>query len=97
VLCQCTQARVASSTSPTLRRGPPVGPRISSVITPVAVELRREESRSRLQDRVRPAQLPVLLLEFSDPLTILRRQTRRGAVVDVGLCDPLAHRLDADA
>ena len=31
-LCQCTQARVASSTSPTARRGPPAGPRMSSVL-----------------------------------------------------------------
>ena len=32
VLCQCTQPKVASSTSSTLRHGPPVGPRMSSVL-----------------------------------------------------------------
>jgi hypothetical protein len=31
------------------------------------VELRREESRRALRDRVRSAQLPVLLLQLSDP------------------------------
>src|SRR5581483_8500565 len=59
-----------------------------------AVELRREESRRRLQDRVRPTQLPVLLLERLDPLRLRRGRPRAQPIVNVGLADPEPHRLD---
>ena len=62
-----------------------------------AVELRREESRCRLQDRVGPLQLTVLLLELFDPLGISGRGPGNPAFVDVGLVDPAAHRFDAVA
>ena len=53
-----------------------------------AVELRREESRRPLQQIVRPAQLPVLLLELLDPLRLRRGHPRLDTLVDVGLLAP---------
>jgi transposase len=46
---------------------------------------------------VGPAQLPVLPLELGDPPSLLGRGARPGAVVDLGLADPVAKRLGADA
>src|SRR5690606_14468819 len=60
-----------------------------------AVELRREESRRGLEDRVRPTQLLHLLLEGLDPRGVLTRRAGLQALVDVSSLDPLAHRLDA--
>ena len=57
-----------------------------------AVELRREESRRRLQDRVRPAKLAHLLLQGLDPGPLLAGDTRDRAVVDIGLAHPGPHR-----
>jgi hypothetical protein len=62
-----------------------------------AVELRREESRCGLQDRVGPLQLAVLLLELLDPLGVARRRPGLAALVDVGLVDPVPHKFDAVA
>src|SRR5581483_4993789 len=59
-----------------------------------AVELRREESRRRLQDRVRPTQLPHLLLERLDPFRLRRGRPRAQPIVDIGLANPEPHRLD---
>src|SRR5262245_26261448 len=58
-----------------------------------AVELRREESRRRLQDLIRPTQLLHLTLELPHPGPLIRRQPR--ALTSVGLSppDPLAQRL----
>src|SRR5262245_26925559 len=61
-----------------------------------AVELRREESRRRPQDRVRPAQLTHLALQLADPGTVKRRRPRPFASIDLRGPDPLAQRLRAD-
>ena len=61
---------------------------MNSTITSWAVELRREESRRRLQDLVRPPQLPDLLLELAfirSELADALRVRAGDAVVDVGL------------
>ena len=53
-----------------------------------AVELRREESRGRLQDRVRPPQLTVLLLQLLEPPRLVTRDPRTGPRIDLDLLDP---------
>ncbi len=62
-----------------------------------AVELRREESRCRLEDRLAPAQQGVLPFELLEVLTLFGRGAGAPAAVDLGLADPLAQRLGADA
>jgi hypothetical protein len=46
-------------------------------------ELRREESRCRAQDRIRPAQLAVLPLQLRDPRRITAR--RSGSLTSINL------------
>src|SRR6476646_6759418 len=62
-----------------------------------AVELRREESRRRLEDLVGPAQLPVLLLEPADLGVVLGRDTRPLTRIHVRLVHPLTDRLHPEA
>src|SRR5690606_19113793 len=54
-----------------------------------------EERRRSLEDLVGPLELPVLLLQLLDPLGLRGRYAWRVALVDIGLLDPLAHRLHA--
>ena len=58
-----------------------------------AVELRREESRSPLQDLVRPTQLFDFLHELSDPSSIRAGHPSTGPVVDVSLVHSVPNRL----
>src|SRR6516164_2295776 len=58
-----------------------------------AVELRREESRRRLEDLIRPAQLGVLPPQPPDLRRLLSRHAGPGARVHLGLADPLTQRL----
>ena len=55
-----------------------------------AVELRPEESRSRLQDLIRPAQLEVLPLQLGDPLLLRPRRPRPSTAIDLLLEHPPA-------
>src|SRR5450759_4336452 len=48
----------------------------------------------QLEDRVRPLQLPDLLLEDLDPLLIHGRGPRAHPVIDVSLTHPTPNRLD---
>jgi hypothetical protein len=59
-------------------------------ITVVGVELRREESRRRPQDRVRAAQLAVLAFQLGQALRVTGRGSGPVAGVDLGLVDPAA-------
>src|SRR5690606_27999936 len=60
----------------------------------LAVEVRPEERRRTLEDLIRPPQLTHLLLQLTEPLGFLGTHPRRGALVNLGLLDPGAHRLD---
>ena len=66
---------------------------MKAIISAAAVELRREESRGRLQDLVGAAQLPDLALQLGDPLALVGGHARPRPAVDLGLADPLAQRL----
>src|SRR5690349_3016054 len=57
------------------------------------VELGREETRRRLKDLIRPAQLGDLPLEPLQVRRLLTRRTGSGTDVDLGLADPRAQRL----
>src|SRR5829696_9945560 len=57
------------------------------------VALPRKERRRCLEDLVGAPQLPVLALEFLDPLRLGARHAGPRAAVDLGLAHPLAHRL----
>src|ERR671910_528689 len=57
------------------------------------VELPRKESRRRLKDLIRAAQLPVLALELLDPLGLRARHSRALARVGLGLAHPTAQGL----
>jgi hypothetical protein len=59
----------------------------------ILLELGREESRRRLQNLVRAAQLPVLALELLEPLALIRREARPVPLVDLDAAHPLPHRL----
>src|ERR671911_668924 len=61
-----------------------------------AVELRREESRRRFQDRVRPAQLAHLPLQLRDPGLLRRVHPGRLPLLDPGLLDPVPQRVGVD-
>ena len=68
----------------------PVGVDVRDHLRAAAVELRREESRRRLQDLVGPAQLPVLPLQLGDPLAARwRADPGPLAPVDLGLVTQL--------
>ena len=54
-------------------------------------------SRGGLEDLVGLAELTVLPLELLHPCTLLGRQTRPLAAIDLGLLDPIAQGLRADA
>src|SRR5712691_9661801 len=58
-----------------------------------AVELRPEESRSRLEDLIRPPQLEVLPLELLDPPALLGGEALAFAAVDLGLAQPVTDAL----
>src|SRR5690606_26668728 len=58
-----------------------------------AVELRREESRRRLQDLVGPPQLSVLPPKLLELLDLIGGRTRPATIVAFGLPDPVADRL----
>ena len=74
-----TWSRLASMNSTTCATGGRAPPR---------------ESRSPLQDLVRPPQLPILLLQIRDPSRVHGRGPRCLPVIDVGLGHPRPHRLD---
>src|SRR5918996_875492 len=57
------------------------------------VELPRKESRRRLEDLIRAAQLPVLALELPDALGLHARHSRALARVGLGLAHPASERL----
>src|SRR5699024_9462421 len=61
-----------------------------------AVELRREKSRGRPQDRVRPAQLTHFLLQFDQALGLASRGSGTVSLVDLGLHDPVPQSLGID-
>jgi hypothetical protein len=63
------------------------------IISWVAVELGREESRSALEDLVGPSALFDLALQALHLLAFGRRQTRPSALVTLDLVDPGAKRL----
>src|SRR5207245_9473773 len=60
-----------------------------------AVELRREESRRRSEDRVRAPELLDLLTQRRELRRVCGRNPRRHTVIDVGLTHPRPHRLRA--
>jgi hypothetical protein len=62
-----------------------------------AVELRREESRRRPQDRIRPTQLAVLLLQLSQAGCVGGGRPGSVAGIDLGLGDPVAQGVGVDA
>ena len=62
-----------------------------------AVELRREESRRRLQDLVRPAELTHFSLEIVDAPLLLTRDARADTSVDLRPVDPVAQGVFVDA
>ena len=70
---------------------------MNATTSSVDVELGRGENRGFPQDRVRPAQLPVVTLQRRQPPSIYRRRPRAGAPVDLSLGHPLPQRLAADA
>jgi len=53
----------------------------------------REESRRALEDLVGPSQLAVLPLQLDQPPALLGGQPWPLTLVDLGLLDPIAHRL----
>ena len=55
------------------------------------------KSRCGLQDRIRPAQLPVLPLQLHQPTPIIAGDSRSGAGIDLGLLHPAAQRVTVDA
>src|SRR5699024_5255222 len=61
-----------------------------------AVELRREKSRRRPQDRVRPAQLTHFLLQFDQALGLASRGSGTVSLVDLRLHDPIPQSLGID-
>src|SRR5699024_7018770 len=61
-----------------------------------AVELRREKSRRRPQDRVRPAQLTHFLLQFDQALGLASRGSGTVSLVDLRLHDPIPQGLGID-
>ncbi len=67
------------------------------VIARTGGELRPEENRGALEDLVGPAQLADLPFEQLHPLALLGRQPGPLAAIDLGLVDPLAQGLGADA
>lgn len=58
---------------------------------------RRHLARRHLEDLVGPAQFAVLALQNLDPFLFRGRQAAAGTAVDLGLADPLADGLRADA
>jgi hypothetical protein len=66
---------------------------IRMAVTAWPVELGREESRRGFQDRVRAPQLGVLPLQPLQLRRLLRCGPRPRPGIDLGLADPLAHRL----
>lgn len=60
----------------------------------LAVELRPEETRSPLQDLVRPTQLTDLLLKLLHPTSLRRAHSGNVTIVDIGLLDPESDGLD---
>ena len=69
---------------------------MNSTSTSVGGRAPPRRSRRRAQDRVRPPQLPDLLLELLDPRRLSRGHPRLHPVVDLGLLDPATQRLGAD-
>lgn len=65
----------------------------TNMISSLAVELGREESRGRLQDLIRPAQLPHFPLQQFEPLPLIGRQTALAALVDLNPTHPLTDGL----
>src|SRR5699024_10248185 len=61
-----------------------------------AVELRREKSRRRPQDRVRPAQLTYFLLQLDQALGLAGRGPGTVPLVNLGLHDPIPQSLGID-
>src|SRR5699024_3966257 len=61
-----------------------------------AVELRREKSRGRPQDRVRPAQLTHFLLQLDQALGLAGRGPGTVPLVNLGLHDPIPQSLRID-
>src|SRR6476646_12078030 len=59
------------------------------------VELGREESRCRLQNRVGPSQFSVLAFQPFEVSGFLGRRPRTRTGIDLPLAHPLAHRLRA--
>lgn len=60
------------------------------------LELRPEEMRCRLKNLVGAPQLADLRLQVLQPLPISSRQTGLLTSIDIGLLDPLTHRLDTE-
>ncbi len=58
-----------------------------------AVELRPEESRSRLQNLISPSKFEVLPFQLFEPQSLIRTPAGLASTVDVGLTDPVTHRL----
>jgi hypothetical protein len=69
---------------------------MNATISAVARRALREESRRRLEDLVRPAQLCVLLLELFHPGPLIGRQPWTLPGIGFGSADPLAERLVVD-
>src|SRR3954470_16794988 len=82
---RCRSARPRSS---------PGGNRCSELAWLWAVELRREKSRCRLQDRVRAAQLADFLLQLTDPPSLIGRNAGNVAAVDLRPTHPAAQRVE---
>lgn len=58
----------------------------------MAVELGREESRSRLQDFVGPTQLAILTLQFFEAFTFISRDAGSPALINLDALHPLPNR-----
>src|SRR5665213_2423766 len=97
VLRNTTTGRSPASGRSARPRTSPGARRCSGSLAGAAVELRPEESRRALQDLVGPAELLVLPFEIAHPNPFLGRQAGPGALVDLGLADPVAEGLGADA
>ncbi len=70
---------------------------LSNHTAPRGAQLRREESRRRRQDRIRPAELPVLPLQLGQLVRVAARGPGPAARIDLGLTDPATQRLGVDA
>ena len=75
----------------------PVGVDEGDYFLSSAVELRPEETRCRLEDVVGPAELLVLLAQPLQLVALGGASAPFAAGVDLGLLDPQAQRLGADA